>query len=972
MRGKKIAMNFAHMPGACGVAVSPDGLYALTSGVDCAVRAHDIRAEFDPWFLQHDPSEPDPEDVPASDLHDKPVSAVALVPDGKTFATASDDGFVRIFSAAVAVDEGAPLTVQSRLVQACARFGGPVRALDFSPTGAFLAAAGDEPGVLKVIMSAQPSNVNVLRASLREGQSPILSLAFDPKTDFIISIGENGCAGVWCVESGTFAGPLAINDRQARCVAWAPDGSRLIVGTDKGAVLVRRETWTFASLLQDDDGDEDEDDNDNNNNHTPRNGITAVSWSKSGRYVVTARDDSTVRVWDVDNSKILASWKTEEPVQLVRWHPSTNAFMVLDRIGQWGVVGDVVPAHMPASYHAEATVELPCIAPDVDDESKLLDDEDRDQSESGTEQLPEFNFDVDDLEADDEDDAIEMRKKRDSLHSEDENSNSSGSDADDDSRATVRRSRRSAHRRRASSGRSAGAVVPRAVVSAQQSFMPSATPGSESGRQAQANATRRILCWTLTATIVSFDENTHNTVEIEFADASKRNIGIKDHFGFTLGCISDSGVLLACPKAKDHSSVVLFRPFSSWSSNSDWTRFLATDESATCICLGARFAAVATSMPRNLVRVFSLSGIETDVFGIPGRVVTMTSSKNRIGLVYSSSPVTPDLRYEILEVSNYGEVTATLAKDCLVISPDSKLEWFGFTNDTCELAAYDSTGCLWLHAYGRGGLRWIPMLQDAAKFAECDWFWIAAVTSENAIGVSCLSNERYPPAKPRPALRSVAFVAPVVEAVSKSGQYSVVERLYRTRQKLTRAVAAHAAACEIYESDDDEVAEAEEVTLKFELETDKCLLSLMEEACRLEQNLRAFDYATRLKCEASYKFAADIANHYKRTALAGRVEELARRRLASIQTIPEPISSPKSPQRMSPITPGPGKAESAAGEVRDSDDETDGDEAVNKLCLGRQAKVSNRSDVVGQTDAREANKRPSVFSSNRFQKKVKK
>jgi WD40 repeat protein len=993
-RANKLQMNFAHMPGACGVAVSPDGRFALTSGVDCTVRVHDIRAgPPEPWWIASRSGEPEPPDLPASDLHDKPINDVALNPDASTFATACDDGFVRIFSASITAPGPAqPLTADSDLIQACARFGGPVRALSFSPTGAFLAAAGDEPGVIKIIMTAQPSNVNVLRATSKDlGLQPIVALAFDPKSDFVAAVAGDGSATVWGIDSGACASALAINHRHASSVAWSPDGSLLLVGTDKGPVLVRRDTWSFDRLLQDESGGDDYDEDeledlgkikgsivdkgqnkDKNNdekshrdhdsvekNSATSSSISAIAWSKNGRYALTCREDNSVRLWHVAERKVLAQWRTDEVIQAIRWHPTLNVFMAVDRIGQWAVVAEVVPSHMPTPYEVvscEKELPLPIIPEvspekmpmsgddsdsgtssgsnnegDSDDEEDLQvrrrssakkrkelrrkdltqkignpskngakiptqgdqgirqrketnengnsgDDSDDDvhgtiggsDDENGEHPRPELNFNASDLDADEEEDVGELRRQRELARRRAEMMNS-----DEDEDEYERRRRRRERRKKRRESNSCYEKIS-AIPAAQLSFMPSSTP-----LQDKVVTKKRILCWTLSAAIVSYDESTHDTVEIEFADATRRNIGIKDHFGFTLGCISDTGVMLASPLGKAQNSLVMFRPFSSWSNQSEWSQFLAHDESAIAIALGVRFAAVAVSTPRNIVRIFSLSGIQTDVFGVPGRVVTMSASKDRLALVYAASPYTPELRYQYLEVASSGEVLKTLSSDSLILSPNSSLEWLGFTRDSCELVSYDSTGCIWMLALARGGMRWLPMLNNAAKTAECDWFWLAAVTSESAIGAPCLSNERHPPATPRPALRTVPLLAPVIVQVSKSGQVTLEERLFRTRMKLTRSIAAKAAAEELFDSDDDELDEAVDAAGAMELETDKCILALLETACRQEQSLRAFDLATRLNCLVSFKFAVDLANHYKRSAVAGRIEELANRKLAA-------------------------------------------------------------------------------------------
>ncbi|CAN0218578.1 unnamed protein product, partial [Ectocarpus fasciculatus] len=50
------------------------------------------------------------------------------------------------------------------------------------------------------------------------------------------------------------------------------------------------------------------------------------------------------------------------------------------------------------------------------------------------------------------------------------------------------------------------------------------------------------LCWNRVGTIISVDENTHNAVEIEFADKSAgRNQRFMDTWNFVMGALSSTG-----------------------------------------------------------------------------------------------------------------------------------------------------------------------------------------------------------------------------------------------------------------------------------------------------------------------------------------------------------------------------------------------------------------------------------------------
>lgn len=221
----------------------------------------------------------------------------------------------------------------------------------------------------------------------------------------------------------------------------------------------------------------------------------------------------------------------------------------------------------------------------------------------------------------------------------------------------------------------------------------------------------------------------------------------------------------------------------------------------------------------------------------------------------------------------------------------------------------------------KGGQRWIPLMQNAAKVGECDWFWVASATSTNVIGAPCLSNERYPPAKPRPALRTLPLTYPVIDKVTKSGKPTIIERYLRTKLKLSRALLAKAEVEDLFDSDDSEMEAADDFARRMEVEADKCVLPLMEEACRTEHNMRGLDLASRLNTKVSFKYAIELARHFKRAALATRVEQVALRKMEVMEDA-ERGKRKRGGEAASPVTPG--------GEAHEDEDEDEGDGAVVK------------------------------------------
>lgn len=969
MRNRPINVHMAHMPGPCALAQTPDGNHVFTSGVDSTLRVHDTRPTSSSgtgdnntvWWKADDPKEPEMTDPCSSDAHDKPVTCLAVASSGLTLASGCEDGSVRLFNVSTAGTAGTP---KVDLLQACGRFAGAVRCVSFSGSGSFMAAAGEEPGLVKVIMTAQPANVNVMRAGeASEAHDAIIAVAFDRAGDLVATVGERGTAAIWDVEQSALIAVIDLNNRRATSVAWAPDGSALVFGTDKGAILVSRGRWFVDFQLEDvTDGDDDDDDDlfASTTASASKKCVAAVTWSPNARYVATATGDCAVSLWDVYNRKVLGVWKAENDIQHVAWHRKANAVVVIDTMGHWGIVPDVVPPHLPSPLTEAPKIDLPS-APnmgqkkskkkksntdngDDDDDgaavkrskrakekrqkdkerkqkakerrdkkknadaadAEIVDDEAEDansEDPDNNDQQMENGFSLSDVDADDEDDAMADSQ---SLGSDDESSDDEEVPGElaglENGGVHLPELKKKRHGRSggASGGSYAASSYGAAVVSTTyEPLMPSSTPKLDN---ANSSKKARILVWNLVGAVLSSDEHTHDVVDVEFADANKRTVGIKDHYGYSCGCLSETGVFLASAKTKEHSAVVTFRPFASWAANADWTQFMPADEDVAVIALGERFAAVAT-MPHNVVRVFSLSGIQTATYGVQGAVVSACAMGDNLAVVYQT-PGVSGLSVEIVEMSAVGEVEKILYDGRLHVSGQAMakhaqrqqsattgngnhggLEWIGFTSDTNEFVAYDAAGWAWLLSDMRKSKRWVPIVQNAASLAECDWFWAAAVTTDKFIGAACLSNERFPPAKPRPGLRSLVTSAPVIDRVSKNGKPTVSERLARTRLRLQRLVAERAAIeemCDGDEDDDEELEAADDAVAKIELEADKCVLALMEDACRKEQNMRALDLSTRLNCKISFKYAIELAKHFKRTALASRVEHVAAQKIQVI------------------------------------------------------------------------------------------
>ena len=76
--------------------------------------------------------------------------------------------------------------------------------------------------------------------------------------------------------------------------------------------------------------------------------------------------------------------------------------------------------------------------------------------------------------------------------------------------------------------------------------------------------------------------------------------------------------------------------FGSWDSNRDWSVSLAAKESICSVAVGDGWIAIATN--KQMLRLFSVGGVQREVISVPGRPVTLSGWGGRLAIVYQAGP----------------------------------------------------------------------------------------------------------------------------------------------------------------------------------------------------------------------------------------------------------------------------------------------------------------------------------------------
>src|SRR5439155_15508723 len=134
---------------------------------------------------------------------------------------------------------------------------------------------------------------------LRGHTKPVHALAFFPDGKTLASGGEDGSLRLWDWAAGTQAGSLPAGQHHVHGLAVAPDGSALVAAVS-GAGLRR---WALPSReeLPAIDG---------------AGMARAVSVAADGRTLATVHEDGTVKLFDTETGKQLATLKGHAKVVL--------------------------------------------------------------------------------------------------------------------------------------------------------------------------------------------------------------------------------------------------------------------------------------------------------------------------------------------------------------------------------------------------------------------------------------------------------------------------------------------------------------------------------------------------------------------------------------------------------------------------------------------------------------------------------
>lgn len=807
-------MRYGHTEGHTDVCFDDSGSYIVTCGSDGDVR------------IWEDLDDDDPKSI---NVGEKAYSCA--LKNGK-LVTAVSNNTIQVHT----FPEGVPDGILTR-------FTTNANHVVFNGDGSKI-AAGSSDFLVKIVDVMDSSQQKTFRGH----EAPVLSLSFDPKDIFLASASCDGSVRVWQISDQTCAvsWPLLLkcNDvihAKSICrLAWQPKSGKLLaVPVEKSIKLYKRETWSNHFDLSD--------------NFISQT-LNVVTWSPCGQYLAAGSINGAIVVWNVETKDCVERVKHEKGYAIcgLAWHPTCGRISYTDAEGNLGLLENVCdPSGKTSSNKVSSRVEK--------DYNDLFDGDDTSNAgdflNDNAVEIPAFSKRITNDDEDDDDLMLTSGHLRQRSHI-----------LEDDENSVDLTMLKTGLLKEEVEDDQPGSVHNLPVVASQRPFYdgPMPTPRQKPFQSGSTpvHLTHRFMVWNSIGIIRCYNDEQDNAIDVEFHDTSIHHAThLSNTLNYTVAALSHEAILLACESTEELASKLHCLHFSSWDSSKEWIVDMPQNEDIEAICLGHGWVAAATSAL--LLRLFTIGGVQKEIFSLPGPVVSMAGHGDQLFIVYHRGTGFDGdqcLGVQLLELGK--KKKQILHGDPLPLTRKSYLVWVGFSAEGTPCYV-DSEGSVRMLNRGLADT-WTPICNTREHCkGKSDHYWVVGI-HENPQQLRCIpcKGSRFPPTLPRPAVAILPFKLPYCQIATEKGQME---------EQFWRSV--------IFHSHIDYLAkngyEYEESTKNQAIkEQQELLMKMLALSCKLEREFRCVELAD-LMTQNAVNLAIKYASRSRKLILAQKLSELA-------------------------------------------------------------------------------------------------